>query len=70
VRVTLRPGERATAVLVWRTTAIAGPADRVTYVEVTGRPAEAPQTVTPTQELDIGTGGRLGVGPWTVDSAD
>lgn len=32
------------------------------YVEVTAKPGAKPVTVTP--ELDLGTTGRLGVGPW------
>lgn len=65
VHMTLQPGQRATAVLVWRSTSIDGPADRATYLEVTARAGEQPQTVVPAYVLDLGTGGRLGVGPWT-----
>ena len=67
--VTLRPGERAEAVLVWRTTAIPGPADRATYFEVTARAGDEPQIVDPVRQLDIGTGGRLGIGPWARRAA-
>jgi hypothetical protein len=63
-RVTLQRGDRATAVLVWRATAVAGPADRVAYFEVTARAGALRQTISPVREPDIGTGGRMGVGPW------
>ncbi|MER5278398.1 DUF4232 domain-containing protein [Streptomyces sp. NPDC002809] len=63
--VTLRPGESAYANLAWRNTTGAGDAVNAPYVRVTAKAGAAPVTVTP--ELDLGTTGRLGVGPWTKD---
>lgn len=67
--VTLRPGERASAVLAWRNTYddVSAPPVTVTFVRV------APDDVLPAQELvpagglDLGSTGRLGVGPWRAD---
>ncbi|PZT75083.1 MULTISPECIES: DUF4232 domain-containing protein [unclassified Streptomyces] len=66
--VTLRPGESAYANLAWRNTTTAGDPVDAPYVEVTARPGAEPVTVTP--ELDLGTTGRLGVGPWTKTPED
>lgn len=63
--VTLQPGESAYASLAWRNTTGAGDAVNAPYVRVTAKAGAAPVTVTP--ELDLGTTGRLGVGPWTKD---
>ncbi|MER7723345.1 DUF4232 domain-containing protein [Streptomyces sp. NPDC096323] len=63
--VTLKPGESAYANLAWRNTTGAGEAVNAPYVRVTAKAGAAPVTVTP--ELDLGTTGRLGVGPWTKD---
>ncbi|SED67017.1 Protein of unknown function [Streptomyces sp. 2131.1] len=60
--VTLRPGESARATLAWRNTTTEGDPVNAPYVEVTAKPGAKPVTVTP--ELDLGTTGRLGVGPW------
>ncbi|MEU2026590.1 DUF4232 domain-containing protein [Streptomyces sp. NPDC016469] len=65
--VTLRPGESAHATLAWRNTTTEGDPVNAPYVEVTAKPGAAPVTVTP--ELDLGTTGRLGVGPWTKTPA-
>ncbi|MFI5977231.1 DUF4232 domain-containing protein [Streptomyces sp. NPDC051452] len=59
---TLRPGERAYAVLTWRDTTTDGTPVNAPYVRVWAKPGAPPVTVTP--ELDLGTTGRLGVGPW------
>lgn len=64
--VTLRPGEKAVAGLVWRNTVTDAttPAVNGSQVEVTpavGRPA---QTVT--ELLDLGNTGKLGVSPWST----
>ncbi|MBN0045891.1 DUF4232 domain-containing protein [Streptomyces actuosus] len=61
----LKPGERASAVLVWRNTTEFGDPVDAPYVRVRARPDARPVTVTP--ELDLGTTGRLGVGPWKRD---
>lgn len=60
--VTLRPGESAHATLAWRNTTEAGDPVNVPYVRVTAKPGAPTVIVTP--ELDLGTTGRLGVGPW------
>jgi hypothetical protein len=61
--VSLKPGESARATLAWRNTTEAGlTAVDAPYVRVTPKPGSAPATVTP--ELDLGTTGKLGVGPW------
>lgn len=64
----LKPGERAYAGLVWRNTVEAGVSDPVNapYVRVRANPGDAPMTVIP--ELDLGTTGKVGVGPWKRDS--
>ncbi|MFD4997546.1 DUF4232 domain-containing protein [Streptomyces buecherae] len=63
----VRPGERAYAVLVWRNTVDNGTAEpaHAPYVRVRAKPGAAPVMVTP--ELDIGTTGRVGIGPWKKD---
>ncbi|GAB2918444.1 DUF4232 domain-containing protein [Streptomyces heilongjiangensis] len=65
--VTLRPGESATASLVWRNTvteadvpAVDAPCLRVATAR--GRPA---QVLAPDGGIDLGTTGRLGTGAWT-----
>ncbi|MFD8372829.1 DUF4232 domain-containing protein [Streptomyces sp. NPDC059688] len=58
----LHPGERALAVLTWRNTTQAGTAVEAPYVRVWPAPGARPVLVTP--ELDLGTTGKLGVGPW------
>ncbi|GHB07581.1 DUF4232 domain-containing protein [Streptomyces termitum] len=59
---TLRPGARARAGLVWRNTTEAGEPVNAPYARVRWRSGAAPVMVVP--ELDLGTTGRLGVGPW------
>lgn len=64
----LRPGESAHAGLVWRnTTGLGSDPVNAPYVRVVAKPGAAAVTVTP--ELDLGTTGRLGVGPWKQDDA-
>jgi hypothetical protein len=61
---TLAPGQQAQAVLLWRNTVELGAANTPgSYVAVTPTPAEEPQIVA--LEVDLGTTGRLTVGPWT-----
>ncbi|MEW2119078.1 DUF4232 domain-containing protein [Streptomyces sp. NPDC005474] len=60
--VTLKPGESATAGLVWRNTTEFGTSVNVPYVRVRAKTGAAPVTVTP--NLDLGTTGKLGVRPW------
>ncbi|MFD7770682.1 DUF4232 domain-containing protein [Streptomyces sp. NPDC059787] len=58
----LKPGEGAWAGLVWRNTVEAGTPVDVPYVRVRAKSGADPVTVVP--ELDLGTTGKLGVGPW------
>ncbi|MER7698928.1 MULTISPECIES: DUF4232 domain-containing protein [unclassified Streptomyces] len=60
--VTLGPGESASASLVWRNTTESGTPVNVPHVRVRAKAGADPVTVTP--NLDLGTTGRLGVGPW------
>ncbi|MFF4486374.1 DUF4232 domain-containing protein [Streptomyces sp. NPDC001544] len=64
--VSLKPGEAAHAGLVWRNTVLSGAAVDVPYVRVWAKPGAAPVMVTP--ELDLGTTGKLAVGPWKRDT--
>ncbi|WP_331283927.1 DUF4232 domain-containing protein [Streptomyces sp. H39-S7] len=63
----LQPGESAYSSLIWRNTVELGVGDSVNapYVRVWAKPGAAPVTVIP--ELDLGTTGKLGVGPWKKD---
>ncbi|WP_408649646.1 DUF4232 domain-containing protein [Kitasatospora sp. CMC57] len=63
----VQPGERARATVVWRNTVELGVQDPVNapYLRVRATPGADPVMVIP--ELDLGTTGRLGVGPWTAD---
>ncbi|MEV0281131.1 DUF4232 domain-containing protein [Streptomyces sp. NPDC050610] len=61
----LKPGERAYAVLVWRNTVEGGVPVNAPYVRVRAKPGADPVMVTP--ELDLGTTGKLGIGPWKKD---
>ncbi|WP_217236101.1 DUF4232 domain-containing protein [Streptomyces sp. AC555_RSS877] len=63
--VTLKPGERARASLVWRNTTQGGVAVNAPYVRVRAKSGAAPVTVTP--HLDLGTTGKLGVSPWQAE---
>ncbi|MDO0914518.1 DUF4232 domain-containing protein [Streptomyces sp. DT2A-34] len=65
--VVLRPGEAAEAGLAWRNTTEAGVGDPVNapYLRVWAKPGADPVMVVP--ELDLGTTGKLGVGPWKKD---
>jgi hypothetical protein len=58
----LKPGERAYSELVWRNTVNAGDKVDSPYVRVWAKPGTAPVMLTP--EFDLGTTGKLGVGPW------
>ncbi|MGK5728569.1 DUF4232 domain-containing protein [Streptomyces sp. URMC 124] len=61
----LKPGERAYAVLAWRNTVEGGAAVNAPYARVRTEPGAAPVMVAP--EFDLGTTGKLGVGPWKKD---
>ncbi len=60
----LKPGESAQAGLVWRNTTLAGAGDPVSvpYVRVLAKTGAAAVMVAP--DLDLGTTGKLGIGPW------
>lgn len=58
----LKPGERAYSELVWRNTVTDGVNVNSPYVRVRAKPGAAPIMLTP--EFDLGTTGKLGVGPW------
>jgi hypothetical protein len=63
--VTLAPGETASAGLLWRnTTRGFDGAAYVPYLTVAARSASLPLLLAPDGGLDLGTTGRLGVGPW------
>ncbi|MEH6373242.1 DUF4232 domain-containing protein [Streptomyces sp. KLMMK] len=61
----LQPGERAHSGLVWRNTTGGGDAVNIPYARVRPEPGAPAVMVTP--ELDLGTTGQLGVGPWKKD---
>lgn len=63
--VVLRPGEAARSTLAWRNTSAEGAPVNAPYVRVRPKPGAAPVTVVP--ELDLGTTGELGRGPWEKD---
>ncbi|SNX61591.1 uncharacterized protein DUF4232 [Streptomyces sp. TLI_55] len=65
--VVLKPGEAARTTLAWRNTTQAGDPVNAPYVRVRPKPGAAPVTVVP--ELDLGTTGKLGVGPWERDES-
>ncbi|MEV5528238.1 DUF4232 domain-containing protein [Streptomyces prunicolor] len=68
--VTLAPGERAFAGLLWRNTATGfGAADYVPYLTVAVRTGALPVLLSPDGGLDLGTTGRLGVGPWRASTS-
>jgi len=63
--VTLAPGETASAGLLWRNTTTGyGGSASVPHLTVAARPGSLPLLLTPDGGLDLGTTGRLGVGPW------
>lgn len=64
-RVVLQPGEAARTTLAWRNTTEAGDPVNVPYVRVRAKSGSDPVMVIP--ELDLGTTGKLGVGPWKTD---
>lgn len=64
-RVVLRPGEAAQSTLAWRNITGAGTPVNAPYVRVRAKPGAGPVMVKP--ELDLGTTGQLGVGPWQKD---
>ncbi|MFF3671349.1 DUF4232 domain-containing protein [Microtetraspora malaysiensis] len=63
--VTLKPGQSASAGLMWRNTVTVGTPVNLPYVKVNAKAGARPVMVTP--ELDLGTTGKLGVSPWKKD---
>lgn len=63
--VALKPGEAAQSTLAWRNTTGFGEPVNAPYVRVRAKPGADPVMVRP--ELDLGTTGQLGVGPWKKD---
>ncbi len=61
---TLAPGEKARATLVWRLLVQDGQSVTGTSLKVAPLPGEPDQLVSPVH-LDVGTTGKLGVGPWS-----
>jgi hypothetical protein len=64
--VVLEPGERATAIVVWRNkyTDITHPPVVVAYLEMAPSAGRAAQILAPEGGLDLGSTGRFGVSPW------
>jgi hypothetical protein len=68
----LEPGERATAVVVWRNTYdnISRPPVDAPYLEVAPAAGRRPaQVLAPQGGIDLGSTGRLGVSPWRPSPA-
>ncbi|WP_147942282.1 DUF4232 domain-containing protein [Microbispora sp. CSR-4] len=63
--VTLKPGQSASAGLMWRNTVTDGTSVHLPYVRVNAKAGAPPVMLTP--ELDLGTTGKLGVSPWKKD---
>jgi hypothetical protein len=74
--VTIQPGEKARADIVWRNTTLDGKAVNGALLEVAPVAGQPVQIVTPTYvtsvneeekplTIDLGTTGKLGVGPWS-----
>lgn len=62
--VVLMPGESASFPLLWRNTVTDGAAVDGRYVEVVPRPGDAAVRLELVHSLDLGTTGKLGIGPW------
>ncbi|WP_285782864.1 DUF4232 domain-containing protein [Microbispora sp. NBRC 16548] len=65
--VLLKPGQSASAGLMWRNTVTVGTPVNLPYVRVNAKAGARPVMVTP--ELDLGTTGKLGVSPWKKDES-
>jgi len=61
----LKPGERASAHLVWRNTTESDAALNLPYARLRANPSAAPVMITP--EFDLGTTGKLTITAWTKD---
>lgn len=70
VPVTLRPGDRVTARVLWRNTVTDStvPATDGRYLEIAPAAGQPAQLVEPRGGIDLGTTGRLAVNAWAVRS--
>lgn len=69
--VTLQPGQTATAGLLWRNTVTgSGGATTIPYLTVEAKHGVLELLLKPDGGLDLGTTGKLGVGPWRGTSPD
>ncbi|GAA4691307.1 hypothetical protein GCM10023263_29950 [Phytohabitans rumicis] len=68
--VTLAPGDRAAAVVVWRNTVTDGntPATTGTHLEVAPAAGQPAQVLSPAGGLDLGTTGTIATSPWVAES--
>ncbi len=67
----LEPGQTATASLLWRNTVTGSDAaTTVPYVTVEAKPGARRLLLEPDGGLDLGTTGKLGVGPWRATTPD
>jgi hypothetical protein len=64
--VTLKPGQRASAVIVWRNTYddTRHPPVNAPYLSIAPQPGRPAAVIAPEDALDLGSTGRLGVSPW------
>ena len=64
--VTLKPGQRASFVVVWRNTYddIRQPPVTAPYLKIAPAVGRAAQVIAPAGGLDLGSTGRLGISPW------
>ncbi|MET9700648.1 DUF4232 domain-containing protein [Streptomyces sp. NPDC006529] len=60
----LAPGDAARVPLLWRNTVTDGAAVEGRYVDVVPRPGAAAVRLKLVEPLDVGTTGKLGIGPW------
>jgi hypothetical protein len=65
-QVTLQPGENAIATLLWRNTVTRSDVNATsgTYLDVAPTKGQPTQRVRPSQNIDLGNTGKLGVSPW------
>jgi hypothetical protein len=69
--VTLKPGETATAGLLWRNTVTGfDGATNIPYLTVEAKPGTPALLLEPDGGLDLGTTGKLGIGPWRDTTPD
>jgi hypothetical protein len=66
-QITLKPGEKLVASLLWRNTVTRSDvnATNAEYLDVTATPGQPTQRLHPQYPVDLGNTGKLGVSPWT-----